>query len=105
MDLKGNLLKRGTVIKSQATSTGAVHEYTLGANRRLYQITTFCPDKAGSGPTNLIKDDALILVDTGVPTSLVKTLTLRPIGLFTLPRSDESVLDLVKNPEVAALRF
>lgn len=45
-----------------------------GCRPRLTQITTFCPDTVGPGPTNLyvIESDALILVDTGIPTYLAK---------------------------------
>jgi glyoxylase-like metal-dependent hydrolase (beta-lactamase superfamily II) len=54
--------------------TGRVKKYRLGRKRRLFQITTFCPDLIGPGPTHvyLIEDDALILVDTGLPTGLAK---------------------------------
>ena len=54
--------------------TGRVREYKLGLKRRMFQITTFCPDLIGPGPTHLylIEDDALILVDTGMPTDLAK---------------------------------
>ncbi|MDO8724339.1 MAG: MBL fold metallo-hydrolase [Syntrophales bacterium] len=50
-------------------------EYRLGRSRRLFQIRTFCPTIIGPGPTNqyLIEDDnTLILVDTGMPTGVVK---------------------------------
>ncbi|MDI6777124.1 MAG: MBL fold metallo-hydrolase [Syntrophales bacterium] len=59
---------------NQPTGSGRVVEYCLGRRRRLFQITTFCPDIIGPGPTNqyLIEDEALILVDTGIPTGLVK---------------------------------
>ena len=59
---------------SQPMGTGRVREYRLGRKRRLFQITTFCPDLIGPGPTHLylIEDDALILVDTGIPTDLAK---------------------------------
>jgi len=42
----------------------------------MFQITTFCPDLIGPGPTNLylIEDDVLILVDTGLPTDLAKNM-------------------------------
>ena len=58
---------------NQPTGSGRVVEYRLG-HRRLFQITTFCPNIIGPGPTNqyLIEDEALILVDTGIPTDVVK---------------------------------
>ncbi|OIP90271.1 MAG: hypothetical protein AUK24_04835 [Syntrophaceae bacterium CG2_30_49_12] len=59
---------------NQPTGSGRVVEYRLGRRRRLFQITTFCPNIIGPGPTNqyLIEDEALILVDTGIPTDVVK---------------------------------
>lgn len=59
---------------NQPTGSGRVVEYRLGHRRRLFQITTFCPNIIGPGPTNqyLIEDEALILVDTGIPTDVVK---------------------------------
>ena len=59
---------------NQPTGSGRVVEYRLGRRRRLFQIRTFCPNIIGPGPTNqyLIEDEALILVDTGIPTGVVK---------------------------------
>jgi glyoxylase-like metal-dependent hydrolase (beta-lactamase superfamily II) len=59
---------------SQPMGTGGVREFRLGKNRRMFKITTFCPDLIGPGPTHLylIEDDALILVDTGMPTDSAK---------------------------------
>jgi glyoxylase-like metal-dependent hydrolase (beta-lactamase superfamily II) len=56
--------------------TGRVREFQLGRKRRMFQITTFCPDLIGPGPTHLylIEDDALILVDTGMPTDAAKNM-------------------------------
>ncbi|MBI5252119.1 MAG: MBL fold metallo-hydrolase [Desulfomonile tiedjei] len=41
---------------------------------RIFQISTFCPDIIGPGPTNvyLIENEALILVDVGIPTNMAK---------------------------------
>jgi glyoxylase-like metal-dependent hydrolase (beta-lactamase superfamily II) len=74
MDIKGKILRRNRMLPSQPMGTGRVREYRLGRKRRLFQITTFCPDLIGPGPTHLylIEDDALILVDTGIPTDLAK---------------------------------
>jgi glyoxylase-like metal-dependent hydrolase (beta-lactamase superfamily II) len=71
MDLKGNVLRPNETIGS-----GRVREYQLGRKRRMFQITTFCPKVIGPGPTHLylIEDDALILVDTGIPTDLAKNI-------------------------------
>ena len=74
MDIKGKILRKNRTLPSQPMGTGRVREYRLGRKRRLFQITTFCPDLIGPGPTHLylIEDDALILVDTGIPTDLAK---------------------------------
>ncbi|MEJ2718680.1 MAG: MBL fold metallo-hydrolase, partial [Deltaproteobacteria bacterium] len=55
--------------------SGQVRQFVLPDGKtRITQITTFCPDVIGPGPTNLylIDDDALILLDTGIPTQLAK---------------------------------
>jgi len=56
------------------TGSGRVVAYPLGDGRRLFLIRTYCPDRIGPGPTNLylIEDEALILVDTGLPTDMAK---------------------------------
>lgn len=76
MDIKGKNLRPNQKLSSQPMGTGRVREYKLGKGRRLFQITTFCPDLIGPGPTHLylIEDDALILVDTGMPTDLAKNM-------------------------------
>ena len=73
MKIKENILRSNRRFSSQPMGTGRVKEYRLGRKRRMFQITTFCPDLIGPGPTNLylIEDDVLILVDTGLPTDLV----------------------------------
>ncbi len=66
---------RGIVLRKDGpTNSGRVAAYPLGGRRRLYHIRTYCPDRIGPGPTNLylIEDDALILVDTGLPTDMAK---------------------------------
>ena len=74
MDIREKVLRPNTKLSSQPMGTGRVREYRLGRKRKLFQITTFCPDLIGPGPTNLylIEDNALILVDTGIPTDLAK---------------------------------
>jgi len=74
MEKRGKLLRSNRTLSSQPMGTGRVSEYRLGRKRRMFQITTFCPDLIGPGPTNLylIEDDVLILVDTGLPTDLAK---------------------------------
>jgi len=54
--------------------SGQVRRFTLPESKTaVTQITTFCPDGVGPGPTNLylIEGDRLILVDAGLPTRLV----------------------------------
>ncbi len=76
IDTRGKLLKKNRRIESQPRGTGAVRQYRLGGSRRLFRITTFCPELVGPGPVHLylIEDDALILVDAGLPTLLAKNL-------------------------------
>jgi len=71
MNLQGNLLKPNSKLGS-----GRVRRFVLPyENIRITQITTFCPDITGPGPTHLylIENDALILLDTGIPTHLAKS--------------------------------
>lgn len=83
MDIRAIPRRAGKKIGSQSEKTGAVREYRIGHKRRFFQITTFCPEKAGPGPTNLylIEDDGLILIDTGVPTIMAKTLFYLWLGV------------------------
>ncbi len=76
MDKRAKTLRPNIQLPSQPMGTGRVREYQLGHDRRLFQITTFCPDLIGPGPTHLylIEDDVLILVDTGLPTNLAKNM-------------------------------
>ncbi|RJP25372.1 MAG: MBL fold metallo-hydrolase [Candidatus Abyssobacteria bacterium SURF_5] len=72
MDVSSRLLRAG-----DASGSGRVREYRLGGDRRLVQITTFCPSVIGPGPTHLyliIDEEIIILVDTGIPTNLAKDL-------------------------------
>lgn len=55
--------------------SGLVRQFAVpGSKTRITQITTFCPDVIGPGPTNLylIDNEALILIDAGMPTYLAK---------------------------------
>jgi len=76
MEIKGKILRANRRFSSQPMGTGRVREYRLGRKRRMFQITTFCPDLIGPGPTHLylIEDEVLILVDTGLPTDLAKNM-------------------------------
>ncbi len=62
--------------KNSKIGSGRVKQYILPGSRKITQITTFCPDKIGPGPAHIyvIEDEALTLVDTGIPTDLVKKL-------------------------------
>ncbi|MBU2548953.1 MAG: MBL fold metallo-hydrolase [Proteobacteria bacterium] len=56
---------------------GRVRRFELPhGGARVTQITTFCPDGIGPGAAHLylIEDEALILVDTGIPTDLAKAM-------------------------------
>ena len=67
---------RETQHKSNSNlGSGRVRSFTFPEEKiHIVQITTFCPDVTGPGPTNLylIDGNALILMDTGIPTHLVK---------------------------------
>ncbi len=70
MNLEGTVLKPNSNVGS-----GGVHRFVLpGGKITITRITTFCPDEIGPGPTHvyLIDSDALILLDTGMPTNLAK---------------------------------
>ncbi len=69
-------LKEKVIIPNDELMSGGVKQYTLSRGRKITQITTFCPDIIGPGPTHLylIDDGFLTLVDTGIPTHLAKKL-------------------------------
>lgn len=70
MNLQGNQLKPNSKLES-----GRVRRFIFPNGKiRITQITTFCPDFIGPGPTHLylIENDALTLLDTGIPTHLAK---------------------------------
>lgn len=76
MDIKGKILRPNLYLPGQDRGSGRVREYYLGKACRVFQITTFCPERDGPGPTHiyLIEAEKLILVDTGIPTLLLKSL-------------------------------
>lgn len=63
-----------TILPPTDIGSGGVTQFTLPKGRKVTQITTFTPVIDGPGPTNvyLIEADILILVDTGIPTGLLK---------------------------------
>jgi len=69
---------KGTQIKPNAnTNSGRVRRYVLpGGKIRITQISTFCPELIGPGAVHsyLIESNKLILVDTGLPTDMAKTM-------------------------------
>lgn len=72
MNIKGSQLKPNSKIGG-----GRVRRYILPYGKiRITQISTFCPDIVGPGVTHiyLIENDKLILMDTGMPTQLAKTM-------------------------------
>ncbi len=57
--------------------SGRVRRFLLsGGKISITQISTFCPHTVGPGPTHLyvIENDAVILMDAGIPTHLAKSL-------------------------------
>ncbi len=59
------------------TNSGRVKRYHLpGGKIRITQISTFCPERIGPGAVHsyLIESDTLILLDTGLPTDMAKTM-------------------------------
>jgi glyoxylase-like metal-dependent hydrolase (beta-lactamase superfamily II) len=71
MNVQGYQLKPNSKLDS-----GRVRRFVLPHGKTLVtQITTFCPDIIGPGPTHvyLIENDALVLMDTGIPTHLAKS--------------------------------
>jgi len=55
--------------------SGQVKRFLLPDGKiSITRITTFCPDTVGPGPTHLyvIENDALVLLDAGIPTHLAK---------------------------------
>jgi glyoxylase-like metal-dependent hydrolase (beta-lactamase superfamily II) len=97
-----------TELKSNsAIGSGRVRSFVFpGGKPRITQITTFCPDVIGPGPTHLylIESDALILVDAGIPTDLAKMFFYQlrnqtmPQEIEALPPdlSEQEMLDGIK---------
>ncbi|MDY7033533.1 MAG: hypothetical protein SVY10_16695, partial [Thermodesulfobacteriota bacterium] len=67
-------MREKTIRPNSDMASGRVKQYTLSKGRKITQITTFCPDIIGPGPTHVyvIEDKMLTLVDTGIPTHLAK---------------------------------
>ncbi|MFH2013297.1 MAG: MBL fold metallo-hydrolase [Pseudomonadota bacterium] len=70
------MIKESIIRPNAESGSGRVKQYELSKGRKVTQITTFCPFILGPGPTNIyvIEDDALIMVDTGIPTHLAKNI-------------------------------
>lgn len=72
MEIRTKVLKPSGILNS-----GRVRRFVLPDKRtRITQITTFCPDMVGPGPTHvyLIDNGKKVLVDTGIPTLLAKAM-------------------------------
>ncbi len=103
MNIKEKVIRRNSDVGS-----GRVKQYLLPGGKKITQITTFCPDIIGPGPTNLyvIEDKRLILVDTGIPTHLAKKIfyywrrQYMPPEVKALP-DDYSEMELVSGLEAA----
>ena len=69
-------IKEKTIRPHSEIGSGRVKQYVLPKGKKITQITTFCPDIIGPGPTHIyvIEDRALTMVDTGIPTYLAKEL-------------------------------
>ncbi len=95
--------------RNSALGSGGVRSFVINGEKvRITQITTFCPDGIGPGPTHLyvIEADSIILVDTGIPTHLVKSFLSSwrnlqiPPQIEDLP-SDYSEMELLQGLKVA----
>ncbi len=68
--MEEKILKQASNINS-----GMVRCFKFNSNKiKLTQITTFCPDEIGPGPTHvyLIESEKIVMLDTGIPTDLAK---------------------------------
>jgi glyoxylase-like metal-dependent hydrolase (beta-lactamase superfamily II) len=95
--------------RNSALGSGRVRSFIVPEEEiRIIQITTFCPDRIGPGPTHLyvIDGDSLILMDTGMPTHLVKAFLYSwrnlpiPSEIEKLP-SDYSEQEFIEGLELA----
>lgn len=89
--------------------SGRVRQFSLpGVNLRITQITTFCPADVGPGAIHLYLiqiNDALILMDTGIPTHIVRS-TLYPWFNRRVPSDIEALpTDLSKHQLIEGLRL
>jgi glyoxylase-like metal-dependent hydrolase (beta-lactamase superfamily II) len=89
--------------------SGRVRRFLLsGGKISITQISTFCPHAVGPGPTHVyvIENDAVILVDAGIPTHLAKSLFYHwrnqpiPPEVEALP-SDQSERELRQGLQLA----
>ena len=69
-------MKEKVIRPHSEIGSGRVKQYIFPKGRKVTQITTFCPDIIGPGPTHVyvIEDKVLTMVDTGIPTYLAKEL-------------------------------
>lgn len=69
-------IKEKTIRRNSEIGSGGIKQYIFTKGKKVTQITTFCPDIIGPGPTHLylIEDGSLTLIDTGIPTHLAKKL-------------------------------
>jgi len=70
-------LKCTLLIPNSPSKSGRVRRFQIpGTRTRVTQITTFCADIVGPGPTHiyLVEGECIVLLDTGIPASLVKKL-------------------------------
>jgi glyoxylase-like metal-dependent hydrolase (beta-lactamase superfamily II) len=68
-------LQESRLKSNSSVGSGQVRCFEVSDGQaKITQITTFCPDLIGPGATNLylIQTDALVLLDTGLPTSFAK---------------------------------
>lgn len=92
--------------------SGRVRRLVLSDGKtRITQITTFCPDLIGPGPTHvyLIEGDALVMLDAGIPTYLAKAFFYHwrnqpmPPEVQALP-ADHSERELLEGLRLAGYR-
>jgi len=87
-----------------SSGSGRVRRFTLPDGKtRITQITTFCPDMIGPGPTHVyvIEGEALVMLDAGIPTYLAKLFfyhwrnqPLPPeVGSLAADHSEQELLD------------
>lgn len=102
-------MKEVKLKSNSSIGSGRVRRLVLPDGKtRITQITTFCPDSIGPGPTHvyLIDGDALVMVDAGMPTFLAKEFFYRwrnqpmPPEVQALP-ADHSERELLEGLKLA----